>query len=159
VAVGAFEVLKTQMGSHGPDLVFEMVESATGKYAKEHVAAALDDPELMGAASKALLVADELRRKSPCARKSVVPRAAAEGDARALTYLRPLVATKPCGGILGRLTGAECSSVACITPPDRASISSAIATIEKHDPRATKAAPPAASTPPERPERGGSIPQ
>jgi hypothetical protein len=157
VAADAFDTMKTKMGSFGPDLVFELAQSATGKYAKEHAGPALDDPALMKAASKALLVADELRRKSACARKPVVRRAATDGDARSLAYLRPLVATKPCGGFLGRLMGGECGGPACITPPDRKEINAAIAAIEKRDPNAAKAAPAtSASAPPERPERGGS---
>jgi hypothetical protein len=156
VAAEAFDTLRTRMGSHGPDLVFDLVQNATGKYAKEHAGPALDDPALMKGASKGLLIADELRRKPACTRKPLVARAAAEGDGRSLPYLRPLVANKPCG-FMGILRGADCG-YACFTPADRTSISAAIASIEKRDPGA--AAPPpsapsaSASSPPQRPERG-----
>jgi hypothetical protein len=122
------------MGSVGPDLLFDLVQNATGKYAKEHAAPALDDPATMKAASRALLVADELRRRAPCARKATVPKAAAEGDARSLPFLRQMTATKPCGGITAFFRGPDCAAYPCFSPQERTSIAAAIAGIEKRDP-------------------------
>src|SRR6202012_5295005 len=115
------------------------LQVATDKYAKDHAAAALADPEVMKSASKALLVAEDLRRTLPCARKTLVARARAAGDGRSLPFLRPLVATKNCaGGGLGGLAslfrgggGGDCYT--CLTPRDRTSIGSAVAAIEKRE--------------------------
>src|SRR5262249_8977336 len=128
-ATEAFDVIRNQMGSVGPDLVFELAQNATRKYAKEHAPAALDDAALMKAASPGLLIADELRRKTPCARKGSVPKAAAEGDARALPFLRQMVATRPCGGIAALFRGGECPPLACRNPPDRAAVGAPISPI------------------------------
>jgi hypothetical protein len=133
VAADTFEVIRTRMGGLAPDLMFELAQNATGKYAKEHALAALDDPALMKGASRALLVADDLRRRTPCARKGVVARAASEGDARSVPLLRQMIATKPCGGITALFRGADCPANPCISPQDRSTIAAAIASIEKRD--------------------------
>lgn len=157
VAADALEILRTRMGSAGPDLVFDLVQGATGKYAKEHAAAALDDPGLMKAASRALVIADELRRKQACSRKASIAKAAAEGDARALQYLRPLVATRQCGGLVGLLRGPECPVFACLSPADRAAIAAAIAAIEKRDPAARAPSPTGSASAAPAPSQGGSM--
>jgi hypothetical protein len=77
--------------------------------------------------SKALRVAEELRARAPCARKEIVPRAAADGDGRSLAYLRPLVAPKACPVFRAP---PECS---CFSPQDRAAISAAVEAIQKRD--------------------------
>jgi serine/threonine-protein kinase len=98
VAAQAFELIATRMGSAGPDLLFElMTTSATAKYPKERAAKQLDDPAVRALASPALLVALELRAVLPCARKPLLARARDAADARALAYLKPLVATTGCG--------------------------------------------------------------
>ncbi len=127
VAAEAFELMKTKLGPAGPDVLYELVQASSGKYAKEHAAGAL--AEVMKSASKALVVADELRRSLPCARKAFVSRAAADGDGRSLPHLRQMVANN-CRGLLH---GAECFQ--CFTPQERAAISSAIETIEKREKR------------------------
>jgi hypothetical protein len=144
VAADAFDLLRTRMGSAGVDLIFDLSQSATGKYAKEHAASALDDQALMKTASRALLVADELRRKAPCQRRASVAKAAAEGDARSIPLLKQMIATRPCGGITALFRGNECAVNTCMTPQDRTSVAAAVAAIEKRDP-AGRAVAPAAS--------------
>ena len=123
----AFEMMKAKMGTYGPDALFDLLQLASGKYAKEHVAAALGDPEVAKSASKALLVADDLRRTLPCARKALVGRATADGDGRSLPYLKPMVAAN-CRGLF---RSAECFQ--CFTPSERVAIAAAIETIEKRE--------------------------
>jgi hypothetical protein len=129
VAAEAFDMMKTKMGTEGADVLFELLQVASGKYAKEHVAGALADPEVMKSASRALLVADELRRSLPCARKAFVTRAAADGDGRSLPPLRQMVAAN-CKAFF---RGAECYQ--CFTPQERTAISAAIDAIEKREKR------------------------
>jgi hypothetical protein len=145
VAADAFDLLRTRMGSAGPDLIFDLSQSATGKYAKEHAAGALDDQALMKTASRALLVADELRRKTACQRRASIAKAAAEGDARAVPFLKQMSATRPCGGFSSLFRGGgECVVNTCVTAQDRTAIVAAVAAIEKRDPSARAAAPTAA---------------
>jgi hypothetical protein len=125
----AFELMKAKMGTYGPDALFDLLQLANGKYAKEHVAAALGDPEVAKSASKALLVADDLRRTLPCARKALVPRATAEGDGRSLPYLKQMVAAN-CKGLF---RSAECFQ--CFSPSERAAIGAAIEAVEKREKR------------------------
>ncbi len=134
VASEAFEIMKTRMGSAGADALYEVREGATDKAAKDHATAALADPEVMRSESKALLVAEELRRTLPCGRKTLLARASADGDGRSLTYLRPLVSAKSCGGgggLASLFRMSECH--ACFTAADRATIGAAIAAIEKRE--------------------------
>jgi hypothetical protein len=158
IAPEAFDLLQTRMGSAGPDLLFDLSQTATGKYAKEHVTAALDDAALMKGASRALLVADELRRKTPCQRRSTVSRAAADGDARSLPFLRQMVATRPCGGFTALFRGSDCPVNVCLNLQDRASVAAAVAAIEKRDP-AAKAPAPSAAAPAASPGQAGGHPQ
>jgi hypothetical protein len=123
----AFEIMKAKMGTYGPDALFDLLQLASGKYAKEHVAAALGDPEVAKSASKALLVADDLRRTLPCARKALIGRATAEGDGRSLPYLKPMLAAN-CRGMF---RPAECFQ--CFSASERAAIAAAIEAIEKRE--------------------------
>lgn len=126
-AAEAFEIMKAKMGTYGPDALFELLQNPSGKYAKEHVAAALGDPEVAKSASKALLIADDLRRTLPCARKALVSRAASEADGRSLPYLKQMLASN-CKGIF---RAAECFQ--CFSATERAAIAAAIEAIEKRE--------------------------
>jgi hypothetical protein len=131
-----FDLLKSKMGSHGPDLLYELITAATGKYAKEHAASALGDPAVQKQASKALLIADELRIKLPCARKPLISRAAADGDQRSLPWLRQILPAKTCkgaGGIVGLFRGSDCRPLECYLPSERTGVANAIEAIEKRD--------------------------
>jgi hypothetical protein len=135
-AASAFEMLRTRMEAHGPDVLFELVLGGTSTYAKQHAGLALADSAVMKLATPALAIAEDLRHNRPCARKALLVRASADGDVRALPYLRPLVATKGCGGnFVSQLlrSGGECYS--CFTPADRNAIANAIDTIDKRDKR------------------------
>jgi hypothetical protein len=140
VATDAFDVARTRMGSAGADLIFDLSQNATGKYAKDHAASALDDQALMKTASRALIVADDLRRKNPCQRRASIAKAAAEGDARAVPFLKQMTATRPCGGLSALFRGGECPVNTCVTAADRTAVAAAVAAIEKRDPAARAAA-------------------
>jgi hypothetical protein len=97
-AAQAFDLIATRLGSAGPDLLFELVTTTgTAKYPKERAAKLIDDPAVRALASPALLVALDLKAALPCARKPLLARARDAGDARALAYLKPLMATTGCG--------------------------------------------------------------
>jgi hypothetical protein len=98
VAAQAFELIATRMGSVGPDLLFELVTtSSTAKHPKDRAAKQLEDPAVRALASPALLVAIELRAALPCGRKPLLARARENGDARSLSYLKPMLPTTGCG--------------------------------------------------------------
>jgi serine/threonine-protein kinase len=98
VAVQAFDLIATRMGSAGPDLLFELATTATtAKSPKERSTKLLDDPAVRALASPALLIAIELRAVLPCGRKPLLARARDTGDARALASLKQPLATTGCG--------------------------------------------------------------
>ncbi len=131
VAPEAFTLLETKMGAAGADILYELRERAgSSKIAKDRAAADLAKPEVLKSASKALRVAEELRSRSVCARKELVPRAAADGDGRALPHLRGMLAPKGCGGFSIFHPPPEC---ACLSAQDRGAISAAIESIQKRD--------------------------
>ena len=97
-AAQAFDLIATRLGSAGPDLLFELLTTTgTAKYPKERAAKLIDDPAVRALASPALLIALDLKAALPCARKPFLARARDAGDARALAYLKPLMATTGCG--------------------------------------------------------------
>jgi hypothetical protein len=137
-AATAFDVMRTKMGSAGPDLLFEIVQNSPSPSARNLAMASLRDPSVMKQATKALLVAEDLRRNLLCARKPFIARAAADGDARSLPFLKQMV--EPCnkkggGAGLGALLhiggGGASDCHACITPNDRQAITVAIEAIDK----------------------------
>jgi hypothetical protein len=85
------------MGSHGPDLLYELVLApGIGKYPKDRASRLLSDEGVKKIATPALVVANDLRVLVGCARRDLFPRAATDGDERALALLRPMLATKGC---------------------------------------------------------------
>jgi hypothetical protein len=148
-ANAALDLLATRMGTHGPDLLFELAEGSV-KHSKDRAAALLQEAAVKKLATPALLVANELRAGTPCGRKAFVARAAAEGDDRSLQFLRPLLATTGCG-FLGRQ---DCFK--CLSAGDRTEIKGAIDAIEKRAggrPRAPAPAP----APQPLPGKGGGL--
>jgi hypothetical protein len=96
-ADSALEVMATSMGSRGPDLLYELlIAPGIGKHPKEVAGLKLKDPAVRRLATPALLVANELRLATPCARKDLFAQAKADGDARALGLLKPLLVTTGC---------------------------------------------------------------
>ncbi|UQA55873.1 serine/threonine-protein kinase [Polyangium aurulentum] len=97
-ADGAIELMATNMGSRGPDLLYELVTApGIGKYPKERAGTLLKDPVVRRLATPALLMANDLRVAAPCSRKDLFDRAKVEGDARTLGLLKPMLVTKGCG--------------------------------------------------------------
>ncbi len=127
----AFALLETRMGAYGPDMLYELRErAASSKVTKDRAAESLAKPDVLKLASKALRVEEELRAKQPCNRKDLFTRAAAEGDHRALSLLKPLLAAN-CGGGFPFFKPADC--YACFNAADRKDIAAAISAIEKRD--------------------------
>jgi hypothetical protein len=129
-AAAAFELLATRMGSHGPDVLFDLLGRASAsQYAKDRAGALLQDPDVKGRASPTLLVAYDLRASKPCARRALFARAREHGDERALASLKPLTSTAGCGGLTSIFRGGDCYS-ACLGAKGVAELKEAIAAIE-----------------------------
>ncbi|AKT41701.1 hypothetical protein [Chondromyces crocatus] len=111
LAAAAFDVLARRMGSHGPDLLYEItINPGMGKHPVERAGTLLAEEAVRKLASPALLVADDLRRLKKCPTKPLLERARQHGDARALHYLNPIKRPVKCGFLsLKRCT--QCPSV------------------------------------------------
>jgi serine/threonine-protein kinase len=122
-AEGALELMSSNMGSRGPDLLYELVTApGIGKYPKDRASALLKDPAVRRLATPALLVANDLR-SAACGQKEIIARAKTEGDARALGVLKSQLITRGCG----RRTRRDCLDCIAAQPLVR----DAVATIEK----------------------------
>ncbi|MBI4957819.1 MAG: serine/threonine protein kinase [Myxococcales bacterium] len=85
----AFDLMRARMGEHGPDLLYDLVVSSPS--ARERAGAALEEPEVRARTSAAVAIAHALRSAPSCAaRLPLLPRAIAEGDARAIAILAAL---------------------------------------------------------------------
>ncbi|MDI1432169.1 hypothetical protein [Polyangium sorediatum] len=97
VAATALDIMGTEMGARGPELLYELLSaSGLGKFPKERATRLLADPKVKEIAGPGLLIANDLRAATGCDRKKLFARAAKEGDERALGHLKPLLATKGC---------------------------------------------------------------
>lgn len=124
VAAAALEVMARQMGSRGPDLLYEIASnSGLGKHPQERAGALLAEEAVRKLATPALLVADDLRRVKQCPTKALVERARQHGDGRALATLNPIKKPAKCG-FLGFSRCTPCTSV-------HADVVKAIAAIEQ----------------------------
>jgi hypothetical protein len=151
-AAVALDLMASEMGRRGTELLFE-VASGSVLTSKTKAAAMLKDPDVRRNASPAVLIANDLLEARPCARKELLARAGADGDARSLPFLKPLLTQ--CGGAgggggIGRFFGrvapaaaAECYR--CFTPADREAIQSTIAAIEARSPAPAPTAAPTAT--------------
>lgn len=97
-----FHLAVSILGSHGPDLVFDVWEkSRSDSQATQKARRArqlLDDPALREHASPAARVAIELRDAKGCAEyRALLPRVIEAGDQRAVGVLTPLLPMKGCG--------------------------------------------------------------
>lgn len=111
VAAAALEVMARQMGSRGPDLLYEIASNTgLGKHPQERASALLAEEAVRKLATPALLVADDLRRVKQCPTKALVERARQHGDGRALATLNPIKQPKKCG-VLGWSRCTSCNSV------------------------------------------------
>jgi hypothetical protein len=123
-ADAALELMASGMGSHGPDLLYELLTvPRIGAYPRERAEALLKDPATRGLATTGLLMANDLRAAVGCARKDLFARAKVEGDGRSLPYLKPLLVTTGCDWH----RRGDCFK--CLT--NRAELRATIATIEK----------------------------
>lgn len=102
-AAVAFDLMTSKMGSHGPDLLYSLLNtSRAGSNTNTQSARALAKPEVRVLATPALLIALDLKNTQPCARKELYARAREVGDERSLFFLRPLTIANGCGNILRR---------------------------------------------------------
>ena len=148
----AIGLMKSKMGTQGPDMLYEiLLRTGSTKSAKDRAAAALAEPAVLKSGSKALQVAEELRRMTACNRKTLVDRVKIDGDKRSVPWLRALSATKPCGGGFGGLKallgGGDCGPVCATTPTERKAIADAIEAADRRDPAAARSAAPATPAP------------
>jgi len=111
VAAVAFELLSSKMGSHGPDLLYEiLIAQGMGKLPQDRAEALLNNEEVRKLATPALLVANELRRARKCPDKALLEQVKQHGDTRSLHYLKSLMTPKKCGFLsMNRCT--PCTSV------------------------------------------------
>ncbi len=94
----AFALLADGMGSAGPDLLFDLANSAAAsKAARSRALTLTKRDDVRKLATPALKIALDLRDKSACERAKLFAEAEASGDRRSLGYLTPLNARKGCG--------------------------------------------------------------
>jgi serine/threonine-protein kinase len=90
------EVLEADLGAHGVDLLYELANRAGPN--KKAFARALADPAVRAHASPAAAVLLDLKGATTCtAKRDVIDRASAVGDARAIVAIKPLVRRGGCG--------------------------------------------------------------
>ena len=131
-ATAAMDLMAKRMGSRGPDLLYELaVAPSVGKLPKDRAEKLLKDAEVRKIATPALLIANDLRIVTGCARKPLFPRAGSDGDARALGLLKPLLVTNGCssGGFFGRIVGDRADCFKCLG--NRAELRDAVDAIER----------------------------
>ncbi|WP_272825914.1 hypothetical protein [Sorangium sp. Soce836] len=111
VALTALDLMAKQMGSRGPDLLYEVVTAPRfGDWIRDNASKQLLDPGVRQVASPALIVADDLRRLTGCPTKALIARAREEGDVRALHYIKSLLTPQRCGARMR--TCLKCGAVA-----------------------------------------------
>ncbi|WP_437565099.1 hypothetical protein [Sorangium sp. So ce542] len=112
VALTALDLMAKQMGSRGPDLLYEVVTAPRfGDWIRDNASKQLLDPSVRQMASPALLIADDLRRLTGCPTKALIARAREEGDVRALHYIKSLLTPQRCG-VLRMRNCLKCGAVA-----------------------------------------------
>ncbi|WP_437767573.1 hypothetical protein WME77_11315 [Sorangium sp. So ce764] len=113
VASAALDLMASGMGSHGADLLYELAVGSSAL--KERAGKRLAEAAVLGRATPALRIAQELRIAPSCkARQALLARATTDGDRRAVDVLTPLVTSKSKGcGFLGMSRcAAPCASIA-----------------------------------------------
>lgn len=86
----AFETLATRTGTHGPDLLYELVTTKGGSRASKRAEDMLRDETLRARGTPALRIAYDLRATRCGDKPSLFERAAADGDRRTLGQLTML---------------------------------------------------------------------
>ena len=91
-------LLAEKFGSHGVDALYLLAKNPGPSRVKAKVQALLGRREVRAQASPAAAIALDLRAADKCNRlRALLPRATAEGDARAQQQLQPLLQTRNCG--------------------------------------------------------------
>ncbi len=97
----AFALLESKMGARGVDLLFDIAYGASGRQYPQAASRArhsLDIDDVRGRASPALAVLLDFREAKTCeAKRELIDRARAYGDARMASALQPYLATRGCG--------------------------------------------------------------
>jgi serine/threonine-protein kinase len=97
----AFTLLESRMGARGVDLLFDIAYGASGRQYPQAAARArhsLDVDDVRSRASPALAVLLDFREAKTCeAKRALIDRARAYGDARMASALQPYLATRGCG--------------------------------------------------------------
>ena len=98
-ADASFALLFGPMGSHGPDVVYDLAATEVVKlWVRARADTWLRSPEFSKVATPALSVAVAFRFATTCPQRSaLLPRAKTDGDARCLGYLNQYRATTGCG--------------------------------------------------------------
>jgi hypothetical protein len=109
----AFELMRERMGSHGPDLLYEMASGDTKL--RDRAAAVLREPAVVEKSTPALRIASELRAAKACKdKKPLLSRASEVGDERSVAILAPLIVAggKGCGFFGMGTCPAKCGAIA-----------------------------------------------
>ncbi len=98
VATIALEIMEKNMGSEGPDLLYELlIAPGVGKFPKTKATTLLGSKTIKTTANPAVLVAFKLRSQTGCPNAALLKSAAAEGDGRSLALLKAIVTPQKCG--------------------------------------------------------------
>jgi hypothetical protein len=97
-AEAAIALLESDLGARGVDILYTLATRPTQSRIKQRSSLSLAKPEVRAHASRAVLLALDLRAAEQCAAKrALLPRAAADGDQRTLEQLKALLQTRSCG--------------------------------------------------------------
>jgi serine/threonine-protein kinase len=97
----AFNLLESQMGPRGIDILYDIAYGASGRQYPQAAARAkhsLENEQVQGRASPALAVLLDFRDAKTCdAKRALLDRVREHGDARLLVILQPYTAARGCG--------------------------------------------------------------
>ncbi len=97
----AFTMLEGEMGTVGPDILYDIAHGQSGvgyPQAAQRATKSLAKPSVRGLASATLLVTIDLRAARDCdGKKKLLDKAKEVGDARTLTVLKSYASTRGCG--------------------------------------------------------------
>src|SRR5690606_19183953 len=96
----ALGIMATKLGSHGPDLLYQVMNSRP--VYKARATELLSDENVRKLATPACLIAFDLSQAKSCAKVALLDRVAEHGDERCAEQLKPLLVKKRRGcGFLG----------------------------------------------------------
>jgi serine/threonine-protein kinase len=85
-----YEIIERRMGTHGIDLLYELMTTRGGSRAAKRATDLLADPEVRKRGTPALRIAYDLRKTSCPEKNQLFERAREDGDRRALGMLEEL---------------------------------------------------------------------